>query len=593
MKKENKQATSQSDWALLKRLWPYLKPNRWLIYVALCLTPLTMFASLIQPFLLKKGLDQHIVPGKLEGLFVIAAIYLGAVLLHYVLEATYTLSLAYAGQRTILRLRERIYRHFLDMAPTFFDKRPAGALLTRATSDIEAIGETLTSGVVSIVLDILMASGILGMMFWMNWKLTILLLFILPPLLWVLALLRRQLRHYFVLIRESLAAVNGYLAERLQGVDIIQLFNYQDEAQERFEKLNRSFKDATIQSNIYDALMYALVDGVGSICIALMLWYATSSWWQGWVGVVSIGLLAAFIDYMQRLFRPLQEFSGKIAIIQRATTALEKIFHLLDDEIRIEDGTESLPSFEGHLQFKDVSFAYDTDDVLHGISFEVKPGEVVALVGATGCGKTTITRLITRMYDGYRGSIQLDGKELNSLSLAEIRHRIAAVRQDIHLFSESARFNITLGNAAISDEQIDEAAKLVHADRLVKDWKEGWEHQLRDRGSNLSVGEGQLLTFARTMAYDPDIVILDEATASIDPQTEGLIQDAIQRIFEKKTVLVVAHRLSTIISADRILVFDQGRLLEQGTHQELLKQDGRYKELYEKGFGTPPAEETD
>jgi len=581
---QTKKTKTMSDWALLRRLWPFLRPDRGWIYLALLLTPLTMLAVLIQPLLLKRGLDEHLVTGRLEGVGWLVSVYFAAVWLHYFLEATYTLSLANAGQRTISRLRERVYRHFLEMSPSFYDKRPAGALLTRATSDIEAVGETLTSGVVSILLDMLMASGILFILFWMNWQLTLLLLAALPPLLWAITVLRKRLRDDFVLIRESLSAFNSYLTERLQGMDILQLFGHQEKAYQRYASLNQAFRDATVRSNVFDALMYALVDGFGSICVALLLWYAISPFWQGWIGVVSVGLLAALIDYVQKLFRPLQEFSGKIAIIQRATTALEKIFLLLDDGSRIRDGEKRLPDFQGHLVFDNVSFAYDKEDILKNVCFEIKPGEAVALVGATGCGKTTITRLITRMYDGYRGSIRLDGVELRDISLQDIRQQIATVRQDIHLFSESARFNVCLDHPTITEQQMLSAAQLVHADQVVAQWSDGWEHSIKERGTNLSVGESQLLTFARIMAYDPALVILDEATASIDPQTEALVQDATRHILEQKTVLVVAHRLSTITSADRILVLAEGRLCESGTHEELRRKGGLYASLYEKSF---------
>jgi ATP-binding cassette subfamily B protein len=469
----------------------------------------------------------------------------------------------------------------MSLSPSFFNKHPAGALLTRGTSDVEALGETLTAGVVTILLDILMMLGILVVMFWLDWRLTLILLVIAPPLMWVLAFCRRNLRFYFLQSRESLALVNATLAERIAGVQIVQLFNHHRQTQDIFVAHNEQLRDANIRSNFYDALMYAFVDGVSSICIALILWYATRDWFGT---AVTVGLLVAFIEYLQRLFRPIQEFAIKIAIIQRAATALTKIFGLLDNREMIEQGQIKPPQHRGHIVMSDVYFAYRDRDILRGISAEIKPGEVVAIVGATGCGKTTLTRLLTRSYDNYRGSIQIDGCELSQLDLDKLRELIAVVPQDIHLFSDTVAFNIGLNHPQIDLNSIQQAAALVHADSFIADLPDTWQHTLRERGSNLSLGQGQLLTFARTMAYNPEIIILDEATASIDSQTEALIQDAIIRIFQRKTAIVIAHRLSTIMSADRILVMKEGQIAEHGTHDQLMQRDGLYAQLFRKGF---------
>jgi ATP-binding cassette subfamily B protein len=570
-----------SDGQLLRRVWKYVRVDRYLILMSLFLIPVVMGLGLLQPWLLKLGIDRFILAGNLAGLAELAWWFLGVVLLRYLLESGYTLILAQVGQNTILRLRKSVFEHLLDLPQAFFDRNPAGALLTRATSDIESMGESLSAGVITILLDLLMVTGILLIMFSMNWQLTLALLLVAPPLLWILKVLRDQIRRCFVIIRESLAAVNAYLAERLSGLQIVQLFNHHEASIERFTHLNQTYRDATVRSNVFDAMMYAIVDGVGTICIALMLWVATS----GWTTAVSLGLLVAFIDYLQRLLRPLQEFSGKIAIIQRATTALEKILWLLEQPTRESGDKGKKEELQGRVEVEKVRFAYkEGEDVLHGVSWSVNPGEVVALVGSTGCGKTTMVRLLARVYDGYRGSIRLDGQEVAEMDRKVLARSIAMVSQDIQLFPESVSFNIDLGNPSISQQQLKEAADLVHVTPFVCELDDGWTHILREQGANLSVGQGQLLTFARTMAYDPAVVILDEATASIDPETEALVQDAISRILERKTVIVIAHRLSTITSADRILVMDRGRVVEQGNHEELLQLNGRYAELYNKGF---------
>ncbi len=573
---------AQADSRLLARIWPYARADAALFGFGMLLTPLTLALGLAQPWLLKRAIDQHIMSGELEGLQLVAGGYLACIVLGYVVEAAYGVAMGIAGQRTVYRLREHIFRHLLGLSARFYDKRPAGELLTRATSDVESLGESLSSGVVTLVVDVMMVVGVLIAMFILEWRMTLLLLCLAPPLGLVIEICRRKLRVCFNLIRETLAKVNAYLAEQVSGMEIVQLFNDERRSVQGFIDRNTPYKDASVRSNVYDALMYAAVDGVGSICIGLMLWYASIDSLEL---AVSAGLVAAFIDYLNRLFRPLRQLSSKITIVQRALAALEKIFGLLDHQEHIGEGQGELPEASGHLVIRGLDFGYKAgEDVLHGIDLEIAPGEVVALVGPSGCGKTTLTRLLDRRYDGYRGSITLDGQELSGLPLETVRKNVAAVSQDIQLFPETVRFNVDLDNAAISEDRLLEAAQLANAKSFVEALPGSWSALLRDRGSNLSVGQGQLLTFARTLAYDSRVVILDEATASVDPVTEHLVQDAIARILERKTVLVVAHRLSTITAADRIVVLSRGRVVEQGTHAELLELGGAYAELHEAGF---------
>ncbi len=400
-----------------RRLVPYLKPDWWAFALALLLTPATAGLSLVQPLLLKQAIDEHLVPGVAEGLMTIALLYLGAVVVGYVLEAGYVLSLAWGGQRSIVRLRSGIYQKILGLRQSYLDRQPAGKLMTRATSDVDALGEAFSSGLINIVLDLLMIVGTLTAMFMLDARMTVVLLLMAPPILGILEAIRRRLRVIFLEVREALASVNAFLAERVDGVEVVQLFGNEERSEELFDERNERFRRATTRSNVYDSFMYALVDGTASICVAVMLWYGSGLASKmglplPFIEPVSAGLLVAFIEYLDRLFRPLRELSSRIAVLQRGAAALEKILGLLDVTETVSTGGEPVSSVEGEIVMKGVSFRYreDAQDVLHEVDLEVKPGEVVAVVGATGSGKTTITRLLDTSYVGYRGSITLDGQ---------------------------------------------------------------------------------------------------------------------------------------------------------------------------------------
>jgi ATP-binding cassette subfamily B protein len=595
------------DYRILKRFWPYARPFRWLILASILSIPAVSLLGLAQPMMLLHGIDVNLqgIPAPagrqsvfrllgleaalnrgLAGVTTSGLIFAGLVVAEYALRSLQIYTLQYAGLRSIGRLRADMYDHVSSQSASYFDRNPTGALLTRSTSDIEALGEALATGVVTILGDVFNLVAITIAMLLLKVELTLVSFAIAPVLIVVVNFFRKRLKEAFIGVRKTLAEVSAFLQEHLAGVRIVQLFNHEAKTYAAFKVKNLKNLRQAQASNIYDASMYAIMEGMATLCVAGMLWYGGGQVLQG---VLTLGLLVAFIEYIQRVFVPIKEFSGKFAVLQQAVAAMDRVVEQLDTHQKIAPGEVAIERASGSIRFRDVRFRYSPagPEVLKGIGFDVQPCQVVALVGTTGSGKTTVGKILTRMYDGYEGSVTVDGVELRRIRLESIRSQVGVVQQDVILFNGTIEFNISLGNPAISRERVIEAAKLVQAHGFISALPDGYDFMVAERGANLSAGQAQLLAFARVMAHDPPIVMLDEATASVDSRTEALIQRAIEVIFQKKTVLVIAHRLSTIQAADKILVMQRGEIVESGTHEELLRLEGYYARLYHTGFEEP------
>ena len=626
------------DSRLMRRLLTYLRPYRWQVTIAIASIILKSGCDVLGPYLVKVAVDRYLAPVKgststlalwnwlsprpLHGIAQISAIYFSLLVLTFVFEFLQTYFMQWTGQKVMFDLRSQIFRHLQRMHVAFYDHNPVGRLVTRVTTDVDALNEMFTSGVVSIFEDLFVLLGIVGVMLWMNWKLALITFAVLPFIVVATKVFRDKVRDSYRRIRTAIARINAYLQEHVSGMVVLQLFNRERKAHQRFSEINRSHMDAYKDAIMAYAVYYPVVDFFSAIAIACVIWFGGQEVMGKAVAHsisvetgASLGVLIAFIQYAQRFFRPIMDFSEKYNILQSAMAASERIFKLVDTPVDIvSPAVTKKPEGPGRIEFDHVWFAYrelpeksadasgssraslgrtadggrphmsiaDTPDwVLRDVTFAIEPVETVAVVGHTGAGKTTLISLLLRFYDVQKGAVRIDGVDVKEMDLNDLRSRFGVVLQDPFLFTGTIGGNIRLGTERIQDEHVAKAAEDVNLGDFVRALPNGFNEEVRERGSTLSTGQKQLISFARALAHEPKILILDEATSSVDTETEFKVRDALDRMVEGRTSLIIAHRLSTVQRADKIIVMHKGQVRETGTHQELLANRGIYFKLYQ------------
>jgi ATP-binding cassette subfamily B multidrug efflux pump len=577
------------DARLMRRLLRYLRPYRLQVGLAVLFLMLASAVEIVGPWLTQRALDDAVPQRDLGTLGWLAIAYLGSIVLGFAFQYADDLLTTWLGQRVMYDLRSEIFAKLQRADLRFYDRNPVGRLMTRITSDVETLNELFSSGVVTVFGDFFTLAFIIVAMLIMDWRLALVTFAVLPLVVIAVFLFRARIRDAYRDIRLWLARINAFLHERITGMRVVQLFGREDADARRHDELNREYLKVHLRSIRYYALFFPVIEVFTAIALALIVWY-------GGIGVlaggITVGVVAAFLQFARRFFRPIQDLSEKYNLLQGAMASSERVFRLLDREEEIREPAQpaSLASTRGEIEFRDVWFAYgetkegQPDWILKGVSFKVAAGERVAIVGHTGAGKTTIINLLMRFYDAQKGDILLDGVSIRSLTLHDLRERVGLVLQDVFLFSQNVGYNIRLGSEEIDDASVAAAAERVGARRFIERLPMGYEQPLGERGASLSVGERQLVSFARALAFDPEILILDEATSSVDSEVEAIIERATIEVMKDRTSLVIAHRLSTVQSADRILVMHHGELREQGTHEQLLARGGIYARLHELQF---------
>lgn len=581
---ENNKRKSNLDLALLGWVLGKARPYKtlfiWTLFLAVILAPI----STIRPYLIKEMVDGYIMVSDLDGLQIMVLIYIGFVLANSILRYFFIYSAALLGQSVIKDLRIQVYRKISGYKLRFFDQTPIGTSTTRTINDIEAINLVFEQGVLTILADILAVFAVLGIMLYTSWRLTLIALITLPFLMIASYIFKEKVKVSFQAVRSQISKMNAFLQERISGMRIVQIFNAEKHEMENFKQINRDYTQANLNAILYYAVFFPVVEFISALALALMIWLGAKSYLAD---TVTFGALVAFPIYLNLLFRPVRLLADKFNSLQMGLVAADRVKSVLDANEHIKNyGTTKVEKLTGDIKFENVNFAYDEENfVLNDISFTIKEGETLAIVGSTGSGKSSIINVLNRFYEFQSGKITIGDIDIRKYELLSLRRRISIVLQDVFLFNGNVTDNITLRNDEISLEKVKKAAETIGADVFIDNMPDGYEQKIMERGNNLSVGQRQLISFVRALVYDPDILILDEATSSIDTETESIIQYAIEKLIQKRTSIIIARRLSTIRHADKIMVMDKGNIVEFGTHDELLKiENGRYLELYEMQF---------
>jgi len=569
------------DSRLARRLLKYLGPYRRVVAISVLLLIIVSGLRLVGPYLTLVAIDQYIMTGNSDGLTPIAVLFLLVLLVQLGVGFVQTYLMNWTGQKIMYDLRMEIFTHVQKLHMGFFDRNPVGRLITRITNDVDVLNELFTAGVVSIFGDIFTLAGIVLVMLWLNWKLALVCFSVVPLLFVATMIFKIKVRGSYRLVRRSVAKINAFLQENITGMSVVQIFVQERRKFHQFDERNSEYLKANLQSIFYYAVFYPVVNMLGVVAIALILWSGGS---QVLAEMLTLGALVAFIQYSERFYKPISDLSEKLNILQSAMASSERIFSLLDTQPEILPPSQPRrpAKIEGAIEFKNVSFAYQEDTpVLKDIDLRVNPGEKVAIVGATGAGKSTLINLLCRFYDVQDGEISLDGVRIQDLDLGLLRQSISVVLQDAFLFRGSIEENIRLWGRPLGHQEVSRAARQVHAHEFIQALAGGYSAPVAERGAGLSVGQKQLLAFARALAHDPRLLVLDEATSSVDTETELLIQDALDQLMKDRTCLIIAHRLSTIQNCDRIIVLHKGQIQEEGSHLDLLKERGIYYKLYQ------------
>ncbi|HBX87343.1 MAG TPA: ABC transporter permease [Marinilabiliaceae bacterium] len=573
------------DWKLIKRFGRYFAPHKKWIVISLASIPITTFGGILFLWLVERIIDDFILTGDIPGLKLYTLIAAAVLGINFLFDGLYSYSFTKAGGMAIMDMRRTLFGRSLRFPMRYYDKNPIGITLSRLTSDMESIAESFASGILGLLSDSIKTLALTAYLFYINWQLTLVVGLVVPIIYLTIRFFRKKIRKAFDESRSSLAKSAGYLQETLYGMKTIQLYAASETAYKKYDGFNKQYADAQNRSNVYDGSLYSIIDGITSVATALVIWFGAA---QVWNLDYTIGVLIVFITTLGRLFVPVRQFAQQITTIQRALSALDHISVLSEQDVEeAANGDAQAIEFD-EIVFKEVYFRYSPDapDVLKNISFTLRKGDRIALVGTTGSGKSTIIRLLTGAYTGYRGSITINGMELRDIPLQEIRQTVSVMQQDIYLFNDTIGFNIGLGRKEIEQADIEEAARFVYADRFIERLPGKYDFVIQDNGDNLSKGQGQLISFARAISGERELIILDEATSAVDSITEHYIQMAIENIFSTRTVIAVAHRLSTIKHSNLILVLENGAVIERGTHQSLLDLGGKYaglvKEMVEK-----------